>query len=123
MSATAKALREVFSVLNAPKAMQPDNGSGFINQVIEELAKLNGINPRAIFLRSPGANGQAERVNKIIEAAIKKQLEGAMHKWPECAPYAQLSRNAKGPTTTGSAHFTLMSGQRLNDVQKHGKPQ
>ncbi len=47
--------------------MESDNGSDFVNQMIAELTKLNGINHRTISAYNPRANGAVERTNATIE--------------------------------------------------------
>ena len=121
MTEIARNLWEVISLLGVPKIMQFDNGSEFVNQVIEELVKLNGIDHRTISSYNPRANGQVERVNQVIETLLKKEVHGAMHEWPDFVPYVQLAYNAKISTTTGSTPFSLMFGRRLNEFQKYGR--
>ena len=120
MEQIAKALWEVMSVLGIPKIMQSDNGSEFVNQVIDELVQLNGIDHMTISAYNPRVHGQVERVNQVIDSILKKELENAMHEWPDYVPFAQLSYNAKISTTTGSTPFSLMFGRRLNDFEEYG---
>ena len=83
MEGIAKALWKIMSLFGAPKIIQSDNGSDFVNQVVEELVKLNGIDHRTISAYNSRANGAAERVNGIREGMLKKELQGAMHEWAE----------------------------------------
>ncbi len=102
MEGIARELWEIFSLLGVPKTMQSDNGTDFVNQLIEELTKLNGINHRTISAYNPRANGAVERINATVENELKKELEGAMHDWPDYVPYVQLVCNAKSSALTGS---------------------
>ncbi len=101
--------------------MQSDNGSDFVNQMIAELTKLNGINHRTISAYNPRANGAVVRTNATIENILKKEVEGAMHELPDFVPYVQLSFNAKTSALTGATPFSLMFGRGLNNFEKYGR--
>lgn len=113
-------LWEIFGLFGIPKIMQSDNGTEFVNELIEELVKLNGIDHRTISAYNPRANGAVERMNATIEKVLCKTVEGAMHTWPDYVPFIQLSCNAKTSTITGSTPFALMFGRRLNQFMKYG---
>ena len=120
MKGIAQSLWEVMSILGVPKVMQSDNGTDFINKLVEELVKLNGIDHRTISAYNPRANGAVERVNGIVETMLKKELEGSMHEWADYVPFVNLAYNAKISATTGSTPFSLMYGRRLNKFEKYG---
>lgn len=83
MVEVARATWEVLAVFGIPKIIQSDNGTEFVNQLIEEMTSLNGIEHRMISPYNPRANGQVERTNRTIETMLCKELQGAMQKWNE----------------------------------------
>jgi len=121
MVEVARTTWEVLAIFGIPKIIQSDNGSEFVNQLIEELTKLNGIEHRTISPYNPRANVQVERTNRTIETMLCKELQGAMHEWPDFVPYVQLAYNAKISSTTGSTPFALMFGRSLNKFERYGK--
>ncbi len=121
MEKIAKAVWEVFSTFGVPKIIQSDNGTEFVNQLITELVTLNGIEQRTISPYNPRANGAVERVNGTVETMLKKELNGAMHKWDDYIPYVQLAYNSKTSALTGSTPFSLMYGRALNKFEKYGR--
>ncbi len=121
MLGIAKAVWEVMALFGNPKIIQSDNGTEFVNNMVEEIVSLNGINHRTISSYNPRANGQVERVNQVIEYMLKKELDGVMHEWADFVPYVQLSYNAKISTVTGSTPSALRFVRRLNDFERHGR--
>lgn len=115
MAAISKSLWEVISVFGVPKIIQSDNGTEFVNQLVRQLVKLQGINHRTTSAYNPRANGAVERTNGIIETMLKKELRGKITDWPAFVPFVQLAYNAKISSTTGSSPFALMFGRALND--------
>lgn len=121
MTGIAQSIWEIMAILGVPKIIQSDNGTDFVNQLIEELVTLNGIDHRTISAYNPRANGAVERVNGVIENMLKKELQGAMNEWADYVPYVQLAYNAKVSSVTASTPFSLMFGRRLNDFEKYGR--
>ncbi len=121
MATIAATLWEIMAIFGMPKIIQSDNGAEFVNQLIKELVALNGIDHRTISPYNPRANGQVERTNQVVEAILKKELQGAMHDWADFVPYTQLAYNSKISSVTGCTPFSLMFGRRLNDFRPYGK--
>lgn len=87
MESVARALWEVLSIFKVPKIIQSDNGAEFVNKLIEELTKLNGIEHGTISPYNSRTNGAAERVNRTVETILLKELDGATHRWEEYVHY------------------------------------
>jgi len=121
MSQIARHMWEVFSIFGVPKIIQSDNGSEFVNELIEELVNLNGIDHRTISAYNPRANGAVERMNATVENVLRKMVDGAMHVWPDYIPFVQLSCNAKTSSLTGATPFALMFGRGLNSFEEYGR--
>ena len=62
----ARVLWQLFSTFGFPKRLQSDNGSEFVNQVVEAMMQLTGVD-RFIAAYNPQANGLAESMVKIVK--------------------------------------------------------
>ncbi len=107
MDVISRELWNMLSIVGVPKIMEFDNSSYFVNQIIAELTKLNGIDHRTISAYNPRANGAVERTNSTIENILKKEIEGAMHEWPDFVPYIQLFFNGKASAPVWRNSFLL----------------
>jgi len=67
-----KKLWKVFALMGVPKILQSDNGSEFVNQAVESLKKLYGIEERLSTPYHPRANGLVERKNKEVERTLEE---------------------------------------------------
>ena len=72
----AHALWSIFALFGLPRVIQSDNGSEFINGVIESMVKICGIDHRTIAEYNPRADGKVERAVGTALTAIKKMLHG-----------------------------------------------
>ena len=77
MDTVARALWKIFYEFGTPKIIQSDNGTEFVNSVMQGLTKLYGVDHRLITPYHPRANGLVERVNKEVGKGLKKRLVGA----------------------------------------------
>jgi hypothetical protein len=114
MEDVAAALWSIFAEYGLPKIMQSDNGTEFVNQVMQALTKLYGIEHRLITAYHPQANGAVERMNGTVIRMLRKHLNAANKHWSTWLPYVQLSVNANMASVTQSAPFSLMFNRSLN---------
>ena len=83
MSTISRALYEIFSIFGPPGALQHDNGTEYVNELVEQLLAHDhaGVNDRRISSRNPRANGLAET------AFVKKKvLNGEFNDWDAALP-------------------------------------
>jgi hypothetical protein len=109
----ARALWNVFAWFGMPRILQSDNGTEFVNEILESMAELHGIDHRLISAYHPRANGFVERKNLDLQAMFKKLLGGHLQDWVCYVPFVQLAYNARISTRTGSTAFSLMFGRAL----------
>ena len=114
MGSVARVIWEVLCEYGTPKIMQSDNGTEFVNSVMQELTKLYGIDHRLITPYHPRANGQVERTNKEVGKGLKKRLVGAKRQWEAWLPLLQLGINQRYLERIGTSPFALMYGHRFN---------
>lgn len=108
MREISKHLWKCFGTMGVPKIIQSDNGSEFVNSMIETMKKLCGIEQRTITPYYPQANGIVERANSTVLTALKKELKGKKHAWPKYLDYVQCSYNAKVSKSIGMTPFEAM---------------
>ena len=124
METVARALYEVFALFGPPKIMQSDNGSEFVNKVLEKLVAAAGINHRLVAPYNPRANGVAERFVRTIKEALRKQLAGAFHHWDQALPGVTLlgdQHQSVGNQQNGTVHLVLwQSGEPVGGLHGAG---
>ena len=110
-SSVAEALFLIFCDFGFPRVIQSDNGSEFVNQLMNYLAKHTGIDHRLATKYHPRANGLAERFVQTSCRAIHKLLSGEDRQWDRFVPIVQVYMNSK----IAAAHARLRSALCLAD--------
>jgi len=112
-------LIQVFCDFGLPKVIQSDNGTEYVNELVELFAKMAGIDHRLISAYHPRANGLAERYVKSAVNTVRKAMDINVIDWDYYVPGVQLSLNNKTSERTKSAPFTLMFARTLNGFQDY----
>jgi hypothetical protein len=115
----ANELWSIFSIIGLPKILQSDNGPEFVNDVLQTLVTITGIERRFISPYNPRADGKVERSIGSVMMIIKKMLHGTSNHWPLFVNFAQLTFNNKVSSLTGSTPFALMFGRALNPLNDY----
>jgi len=98
---TAARVYEVLMEWGIPRIVQSDSGGEFVNEVFEELMKLNGTKLK---FSTPGykhSTGSVERVNRTIATSLRRMLNGALASWDTILPlvthfYNNTTRSLRG---------------------------
>lgn len=110
-----------------PSMVVSDQGSHFVNQLMQELRELTGINHRLAPVYTPCLNGAVERVNRdILQVARAMLIErrlGASN-WPYILSLIQANLNQSlagadsgWDVTDGALHeFPSLDGARRGTV-------
>jgi len=114
-STVAMTLWSIFADFGVPKVMQSDNGPEFVNEIIKTIHQLYQIEHRRIIAYLPRANGQVERMNRVILEVLRRTLQGHLDQWVLHIPYVQLAINTKVSSTTGYTPFEVVYGRVLNE--------
>ena len=59
----------------------------------------------------PQTDGQTERVNRVMEEALRSFVEASQTDWDRCLPNLQFSYNTSLHTSTGETPFYLNYGK------------
>lgn len=69
-----KILEEIFPRFGVPKVIGSDNGSAFVAQVSQGLARQLGINWKLHCAYRPQSSGQVERMNRTLKETLTKLI-------------------------------------------------
>lgn len=107
---TKKLLEEIFPRYGMPQTLGSDNGSAFVSQVSQLVAKLLGIDWKLHCAYRPQSSGQVERMNRTIKETLSKlTLATGSRDWVLLLPLAiYRARNTPGPH--GLTPFEIIYG-------------
>ena len=108
---------EYISIFGPPKELLSDQGKEFLNEVVNNLSKVIGIERRVTSPYHPQTNGLTEKFNHILVNSLRKFVEDdtkMLHKW---IPFVLLSYRTKIHTRTNYTPFELMFGRRMNNFE------
>jgi transposase InsO family protein len=114
----ARSLLDILFNFGLPKIIQSDNGTEFVNKVIEEFTRLANIDHRLITAYHPQANGAAERTVQTSSQIVYKQLKGRDQDWPLYLGSTQLFINMSVTRLHGSTPYSLMFARNPNHFKK-----
>ena len=107
----AECLWQIICTFGVPATIISDRGKEFINEIVDALCNLHGIERRVTSAYRPQANGQVERVNQSLLAVLRKCTADAPSRWPDWLDYALLALRTATHSTTGYSPFHLMFGR------------
>ena len=111
---TAKALVEKFICLyGVPTAILTDQGTNFIPQLIEELARIFRIEKYRSSAFHPQSRGSIERLHHTLTEYLK-QFTNEREDWDEILPLATFCYNSCKNESTGYQPFELVFGRKAN---------
>lgn len=116
-------LLQYFQCYSRPKVVISDRGSSFTSEMFEEFASQHGIRHVKVATGSPQANGQAERVNRVITPILAKLTDATTNKqWYKMIEQVEHAVNNTINKSTGKTPSQLLFGvdQRglITDVLK-----
>jgi hypothetical protein len=117
----AKEVIKVFCDFGFPKVLQSDNGTEFVNQVLQHVVNHCGIDHRLTLPYNPRANGVAEKWVGTIKRTLIKQLDDNKTDWEKYLPAVQLAVNCKYASIHGSRPFSIMFAREPNDFKDYSK--
>ncbi|MEO1301457.1 MAG: DDE-type integrase/transposase/recombinase, partial [Bacteroidota bacterium] len=107
----AKCIQDLCLSRGMPKKLGTDNGTEFVNHILNSLAKLMGIEKATSVVYRPQSQGAVERHNRQIIAEMQKRLEQYGKNWAEHLPFVQYSYNSTPHSATGEAPFKVIYGR------------
>ena len=115
MDQLAEKFYMIFCAFGPPKIMQSDNGTEFVNQLVEALLKAANVDHRLVAPPwNPRANGLAERTVGNVKLVLKKKLEGMLDRWDEALPGVTHAINTTESRQFKATPFSLFFGRPAN---------
>ena len=112
-------LYHIITEFGLPRIIQSDNGTEFVNSVVDKMKKHCGFTQRTISSYHPQANEAAESHVKIVKQLLNKYTKGDWTEWCIFIPAIQLAMNTRITKRHSSTPFSLMFTRPLNDVTYH----
>ena len=92
-----------------PETLTSDNGGQFTSNEMESFLKTNGITHTRTTPLWPQANGQVERIKRVIKKAIQPAINEGRNWKHELNTFLLSYRNASHCTPGGTPSFLLFS--------------
>jgi hypothetical protein len=112
----AKCLWRTICQFGTPTVLHSDNGAEFVNEVINAMCNLHGIQRRFITAYRPQANGQVERFGRTVASVLRKCCGGAEEFWPEWLDFVLLAIRTTASASTGLTPFEVMFGREFRPL-------
>ena len=110
-------LFKIFSVHGLPETLTSDNGGQFTSNEMESFLKINGSTHTRTTPLWPQANGQVERLNRVIKKAIQAAINEGRNWKHELDTFLLSYRNTPHCTTYETPSLIIFSRTvRLNAV-------
>lgn len=109
---------EYISIFGPPKSLLSDQGKEFLNEVVDNLANVTGVERRITSPYHPQTNGLTERFNQTLVGALRKFAENETSQWASWIPFILMSYRTKVHSRTKFTPFELMFGQNMNAFEK-----
>lgn len=110
----AEHLLQYICLFGPPKVILSDQGSEFVNQIVDELLKTSGVEHKVTSAYHPQTNGLTERFNQTLIKSIRKHAEKDTKSWDKWIPYVLLAYRTKVHASTGLTPYELIFGRQAN---------
>jgi hypothetical protein len=100
-------LHNVWKNHGLPSSIVSDQGSQFASQVMRDLCKQLGIQPKLSTVFHPQTDGQTERMNRDLQQYLRIFTAEKQNEWVDWLPIAQFSYNTKKQASTQKSPFEV----------------
>ncbi|KAH7689613.1 gagpol and env protein precursor, partial [Aphelenchoides avenae] len=90
-----------------------DKGGEFLNEIMQEIQKLTGVEQKFTVGHNPRENGVTERMNATLKGLLSKMSDG-VSEWDQRLAYVLFFYNSSPHSTTGESPFFLLHGADPN---------
>ena len=100
-------LRYVWQYYGLPTGIVSDKGPQFTSQVMKDICKRLGIQPRLSTAYHPQMDGQTERINQDLQQYLHIFTSEKQDEWVSWLPLAEFSYNTKKQLSTEKSLFEV----------------
>ena len=100
-------LRHVWKHHDLPTGIVSDRGLQFTSQVMKDICKRLGIQPRLSTAYHPQTDGQTERINQDLQQYLHIFTSEKQDEWVSWLPLVQFSYNTKKQLSTEKSPFEV----------------
>ena len=100
-------LHNVWKNHGLPSSIVSDQGPQFGSQVMRDLCRWLGIQPKLSTMFQPQTDGQTERMNRDLQQYLHFFTVEKQHEWVDWLPIAQFSYNTKKQASTQKSPFKV----------------
>ena len=104
-------LNEFIPRHSTPYVLQSDNGTEFVNAVVDKLSANLGICRITSTPYQPSSNGAAERFNRVLKYHLRMRVAPHQRDWPTHLPACLLAYRVSVHETTRFSPFFITTGR------------
>ena len=115
-SSAADALLHCIGMFGAPAKLLSDNGSQYVNKIVNELLHIVGTEHQLTMAYSHEENGIVERANKEIMRHLRALVfhQNVITRWSQSLPLVQRIFNADTKEALGVSPAQIIFGNAIN---------
>jgi transposase InsO family protein len=117
----ARELLQIFSLFGWPKCLTSDRGSEWVNDVVDTMMEISGIDKRLSLAYNPLGNATAESFIKLVKTTTVKLLNGKRDQWEHYVPWVNYCINTKYARLHKSRPYTLLFNRQPNGLEDYSK--
>lgn len=117
----ARELLQIFSLFGWPKHLTSDRGSEWVNEVVDTMMEISGIDKRLSLAYNPLGNATAESYIKLVKTTTIKLLNGKRDQWEHYVPWVNYCINTKYARLHKSRPYTLLFNRQPNGLEDYSK--
>jgi transposase InsO family protein len=109
----ARALWQMFGIFGMPKRLHSDLGKEFVNEIIQEMCDILGIEKSNTTAYHPQGNAYAERIHQFFRQSIASYSVDDYRNWDEMLAPLMLAYNDSYHEALGCTPSEVFFGRRL----------
>lgn len=106
----AQFLVEVIHVAAVPRILQSDQGSHFVNLIVDRLCQQVGMSHLVSSPYRPQTNGKVERFNRTLLGTLAKEMASQKGDWDGYLSHALFAYRTKPHRITGKSPYEILYG-------------
>ena len=104
-------MEDLISRHGAPKILQSDQGTEFVNHILNRICDMTAIKRITTSPYHPQANGTVERANQTILNKLRKLCDGYETRWDTFLPAVLMTYRLSEHSVIGLSPFKALYGR------------